>query len=645
MQSLKKAAGPSDRTIAASVLWYASEFPRRPAVIFGTEAINYRDLWLRACEIARALKTGREAGLDRVALHFPIGIDRIAAILGCQILGVSYVPVEPNLPERRIREMLAQADPSVLLSSSAVYSAIIEDVSSCSAVMVEEVGVGAADGGSLNRDLALPPTSGGYVIFTSGSTGKPKAVDMGGAALQNLVDWQIELSTLSDNAATAQFAPISFDVSFQEIFSTLCSGGRIVILTNEQRIDPDLLSDEIQRAGVERLFLPFIALQQLASNCVERNLFPDSLREVHTAGEQLVVSSALREFFSKLPECRLFNQYGPSETHVVTCHELDSNPAEWPRLPPIGRALPNVELFILGEDARPVRSREVGELYVGGVCLAQGYFQDKERTEERFVTIDINGTPTRLYRTGDFATSDESGCFFFCGRRDHQVKIDGYRVELGEIESVIADHPDVAEVAVVFERDANGTGRLIACLTSKDGAPTDCLETVVRAHVREMLPGYMAPDRVQIIGAMPKTASGKVDRKSIAEKLCAEKVKTSAPPVEKPASATTSGSAKESDLCGAITSHWRELLDNPSLADSDNVFDFGARSIMIPELQRRLRRQFGINMSAILVFRHPSPRGLADFLSRRSAKGDALNTTLAGLANRRVSTKRRASPR
>ncbi|TIU60406.1 MAG: amino acid adenylation domain-containing protein, partial [Mesorhizobium sp.] len=126
------------------MLWYASEFPRRPAVVFGTETINYMDLWLRACEIARALKTGREAGLDRVAIHLPIGVDRIAAILGCQILGVSYVPVEPNLPESRIREMLAQVDPSVLLSSSAVYSAILKDVSSGSAVMVEEIGVGAA---------------------------------------------------------------------------------------------------------------------------------------------------------------------------------------------------------------------------------------------------------------------------------------------------------------------------------------------------------------------------------------------------------------------------------------------------------------------------------------------------------------------
>ncbi|WHO77368.1 amino acid adenylation domain-containing protein [Rhizobium sp. BT03] len=607
--------------------------------------INYMDLWRRAREIACALKTGRKGGLDRVAIHLPIGVDRIAAILGCQILGVPYVPVEPNLPESRIREMLAQVKPSVLLSSSAVYSASLEDVSSGSPVLVEKVRVRAADGGPSNGDVALPPKSSGYVIFTSGSTGKPKAVDMRGAALQNLVDWQIELSTLSDNAATAQFAPISFDVSFQEIFSTLCCGGRIVILTNEQRIDPDLLSDEIQRARVERLFLPFVALQQLASSCVERNVFPHCLREIHTAGEQLVVSSALREFFDKLPQCRLFNQYGPSETHVVSCHELDGNPTEWPRLPPIGRALPNVELLILDEDARPVRSREVGELYIGGVCLAQGYFQDNERTEERFVTIDVNGTSTRLYRTGDFATSDESGCFFFCGRRDDQIKIDGHRVELGEIESVIADHPDVAEVAMVFKRDANGPGRLIACLTSKDWAPTAGLETAIRAHVRKMLPGYMTPDRVQIIGAMPKTASGKVDRKSIAEKLCAEKVKTSTPPVDKAASANTSGLAKGGDLCGAITSHWQELLDHPSLADSDNVFDFGARSIMIPELQRRLRRQFGINMSAIMVFRHPSPRELADFLSGKSAKGDASNTTLADLATRRMSTKRRASRR
>jgi amino acid adenylation domain-containing protein len=607
---------PLSRLFARSRLGFAEFFghvacshPNRTAIVAGKRSMTYCELQSRADQIAWQVVGAAGSRAERIGICLPRSFNLIAAILACQKLGSFYVPLDPEYPKSRLNFMLTDAAPGVLVTTSDLARELGFENQQVPLVLLDAEPNGAV---SPEASTGLPVSgegrAGGYVIYTSGSTGTPKGVEMTGQPLLNLVRWQAALTDLPDHAATGQFAPISFDVSFQEIFSTLCTGGTLVLFSREQRVDPYLLLEEIRRTGIARLFLPFVALQQLARSAVATREYPTCLREIHTAGEQLVVSDPLRELFCALPSCRLYNQYGPSETHVVSCHELDPDPAKWLRLPPIGRPIPNVGLHVLGDDGRPAPPGRVGELCVSGIALAEGYFRNPVRTAERFPVIELNGSATRVYRTGDLVETDASGIFHFRGRVDQQVKIDGHRVELGEIESIIADHPAVDETVVLFDREATPSGRLIACVTLSDSGekadPTSLLK-----HLRDRLPAYMVPETVRVLTTLLKTSSGKVDRKALLDEM------------RQPATLRFEPSG---DLCRDILIHWRGILNNPSLGPLDNLFEHGARSVMVPEFQRRMLETHGTKIAATAIFQHPSPKGLSDFLA--GSRGPDRNT-------------------
>jgi len=314
-----------------------------------------------------------------------------------------------------------------------------------------------------NLPNSSTPENLAYVIYTSGSTGKPKGVMMRHGALVNLICWQLAQTTVSPQAKTLQFSPISFDVSFQEIFTTWCGGGILILISEAVRRDPVALLHLLADRKVERLFLPFVALQQLAEVAESFKLLPGSLTEVITAGEQLQVTSAIANFFTKLPNCTLHNQYGPSETHVVTALTLKSLPQEWPALPAIGRPIANTKIYLLDESLQQVPIGVAGELYVGGVCLARGYFNREELTNERFIANPFNPEfSPRLYKTGDLARYLPDGNIQFFGRIDAQVKIRGYRIEMGELEVVLNQYPTVKQAAVVARENISGDKHLVA---------------------------------------------------------------------------------------------------------------------------------------------------------------------------------------
>jgi amino acid adenylation domain-containing protein len=300
-----------------------------------------------------------------------------------------------------------------------------------------------------------------FILYTSGSTGTPKGVVLPHRALGNLIEWQVGEPGFEGPVRTLQFTALSFDVHFQEIFATWAAGGELVFVDDGVRRDPTRLLALMDQAGVERIFLPFVALQQLAEVATTHGPVPASLREVVTAGEQLHVNGILRAFFERLPGCRLHNHYGPSETHVVTAHTLSGPPASWPVLPPIGRPIAGTTIHLLDGDGAPVPGGEAGELCVSGRPLADGYWRSPERTEERFVQ---GPGGTRIYRTGDLARVGPEGDIEFLGRLDHQVKIRGHRVEPGEVEAEILRHPAVRECAVAARDDGQGGRRLTAYL-------------------------------------------------------------------------------------------------------------------------------------------------------------------------------------
>jgi acyl-coenzyme A synthetase/AMP-(fatty) acid ligase len=305
---------------------------------------------------------------------------------------------------------------------------------------------------------------------------------------------------------------LSFDVSFQEILATWCGGGSLVLIAEELRRNPALLLRFLEEQRIARLFLPFVALQQLAA-AAEAGPVPDELREVITAGEQLRITPQIRSLFSRMPLCTLFNHYGPSETHVVTSYTLPRATEKWDALPPIGKPISNTQLHILDAAMSPAPVGEVGELYIGGVPLARGYHNRPDLTAERFVPDPFaSGQGMRLYKTGDYCRYLPDGNVQYVGRLDGQVKVRGHRVELGEIESVLGSHRGVQQCLVVAREDT-GEKRLVAYfVASPEQRPS---VRHLRDFLRTKLPEYMVPVAFVTLPAMPVTPNGKLDRRAL----------------------------------------------------------------------------------------------------------------------------------
>jgi amino acid adenylation domain-containing protein len=396
-----------------------------------------------------------------VGLSVDPGLERAVALLGVLRTGAAYVPLDPAYPRSRLEFMARDADLALILASS-------DRAELFSGVAPAETlkGVAVPGGDSAGSEARLEDPA--YVIYTSGSTGTPKGVVLPHRALGNLIEWQVREPGFDVPLRTLQFTALSFDVHFQEIFATWAVGGELVFVDDAVRRDPTRLLAVLEQARVERIFLPFVALQQLAEVATTHGPLPSSLREVVTAGEQLQVNGILRSFFERLPECRLHNHYGPSETHVVTAHTLSGPPAAWPLLPPIGRPIDGSSIHLLAETGSPVEPGEAGELCVSGLALADGYWRSPERTAERFVQAPDG---TRMYRTGDLARRQEDGSIEFLGRLDHQVKIRGHRVEPGEVEAEILRNAAVRECAVAAREDGQGGRRLTAYLILDSARP------------------------------------------------------------------------------------------------------------------------------------------------------------------------------
>ncbi|EKV03256.1 amino acid adenylation enzyme/thioester reductase family protein [Leptolyngbya sp. PCC 7375] len=458
---------------------FESQVERTPdavAVVFEDQYLTYRTLNGRANQLANYLQ-GLGVGPDvLVGLCIERSLDMVVAMLGILKAGGAYVPLDPVYPSERLAYMLANSQASVLLTQTQFLEQLPDG--EAQVVCIEA----AREAISTQSDRNLPnctiPNNLAYVIYTSGSTGKPKGVMMEHGALVNLICWQLEQTALSQNAKTLQFSPISFDVSFQEIFTTWCGGGTLVLISEEVRRDPIALLHLLTDREIERLFLPFVALQQLAEVAKSFKVLPRRLGEIITAGEQLQVTEAIVSFFSQLPNCTLHNQYGPSETHVTTALTLQGLPQDWPTLPPIGCAINNTEVHLLDESLQPVPIGVAGELYVGGACLARGYINRDELTHERFIPNPFSPEfSPRLYKTGDLARYLPDGNIQFLGRIDAQVKIRGYRIELGELEVVLSQYPTVKQAAVIAREDSPGGKRLVAYVVPvAEGAESPKLE-------------------------------------------------------------------------------------------------------------------------------------------------------------------------
>src|SRR6201996_8359783 len=385
--------------------------PNETAVIFGDDKLTYNELGQKADQLAQAILAQSPGSLN-VGVSTFRSIHTIVSVLAILKAGKAYLPLDPEYPQERLQQIITDSGIDLVLTIADQRN-LFEPLA---------INVLNSDAQYAGGNLTPQTESACYVLYTSGSTGIPEGGAMGHAALANLLQWQQKKSQSTTGFNTLQFAPLSFDVSFQEIFATLTNGGTLVLVEETLRVDPYRLLRYIEQYAVNRIFLPFVVLQYLTEAAAAENYFPACLKEVMTAGEQLKITPQIVRFFTELPGAVLFNQYGPTETHVVTELRLDGDAAQWPALPSIGIPIDNTEILILDEELKRVPYGETGELCVSGLALADGYLNRPEMTAEKFMTWDDNGTPTRIYRTGDLARYMPDGNIDYLGRRDTQVK-------------------------------------------------------------------------------------------------------------------------------------------------------------------------------------------------------------------------------
>jgi amino acid adenylation domain-containing protein len=431
-----------------------------------------------------------------------------------------------------------------------------------------------------------------YVIYTSGSTGTPKGVAMTHDAVVNLISWQIRESCLPTGARTAQFHSFSFDVSCQEMFSTWGSGGTLVLIAEEDRRDVSKLLQVLTEMAVERLFLPPVALQQLAEAPVDQML-PKYLRQIIAAGEQLKITDPIARLFRKLKTCVLHNQYGPTESHIVTEFKLPASVDHWSISPPIGRPIDNTQMHLLDGQLQAVPVGVPGHLYIGGVALARGYLGRPQLTGERFIPDPLGTKPgARLYMTGDLARYLADGNIEFLGRIDNQVKVRGFRIEPGEIEVVLRRNPAVHDAVVVVREQSPGNQRLVAYLVpERDSTPST---TELHTFLKDTLPEYMIPSTFVLLGSLPLTPSGKVDRRALPT-----------PDHQRP-TLERAFVPPRNPVEQSLAEIWTSVLGLQQVGVHDNFFELGGHSLLATQVVSRVRSTLEVELPLRSLFESPT---------------------------------------
>ncbi len=612
----------------------AQATPRAPAVSFEDTTLSYQELDRHTDAMAAALCARGVARDVCVGVCFDRSIEMVATVLAVLKAGGAYVPMDPSYPADRLAMMAEDSRaPLVIAGSSTLAMARGSAPSHCQVIGYDEL---VDELGDLT-DRVPPYTHDvdalAYVIFTSGSTGRPKGVAMPHRALANLIDWQLARETFRPGARVLQYSSLSFDVSFQELFSTWASGGHLHLIADDERRDPRRLLDALQLQRIERLFLPYVALRQMVEVAQATNRSPSALREVITAGEQLRVDDPLRAFFTSLAGASLDNQYGPSETHVITAQLLHGDPARWPDLPPIGTPIRNNQAFVFDKHRALLPEGAPGELYLAGANLAHGYIGRDDLTQERFLPHPFE-QGAFVYKTGDTARYDADGAIEYLGRADNQVKVRGYRIEPGEVSSVLSRFPGVKQCLVTAVDDHSHGKRLVAYALVADASAfsnADLME-----YARATLPQFMVPSALVVLETFPFTPSGKVDLRALPAPLALDDMHSGV------------RVAPETPTQSTLAKIWEQLLEVNDVGIRESFFDLGGDSLSAVQLFLAIERHFGLDLPLSLLVENPSIESLASVIDgggqhelsgyrslRIIQRGDATTTPLVHGARRR----------
>ncbi|MGW9250462.1 amino acid adenylation domain-containing protein, partial [Streptomyces badius] len=583
---------------------FAAQAVRTPdatAVTFGDTQWSYAELDARANRLARLLISQGVGAESLVAVCMERSADLVVSLLAVLKAGGAYVPIDPQYPADRIAYVLEDARPALVLTSRATDGAVPGTADAPARVQVDGSDVLAqleTLSGDPVRSVEVLPSHVAYVIYTSGSTGRPKGVAVPHGNVVALFGGTDGWFGFGTDDVWAWFHSFAFDFSVWELWGALLHGGRLVVVPREVSRNPREVLDLLVTERVTVLNqTPSAFYQLMAAQSREPQLGQRlALRCVVFGGEALD-PSRLRDWYTHHAADApvLVNMYGITETTVhVSYKPFDETVVTADAGSVIGVGIPNLRVFVLGSDMRPVPVGVAGELYVAGAQLARGYLGRPGLTAERFVANPFGGPGERMYRTGDVVRWRTDGNLEYLGRADDQVKLRGFRIELGEIETALLSHTALTQAAVLVREDTPGDKRLTAYVVP--ATPGDTIDTAaLRAHVGSRLPEYMVPSATVVLDALPLTVNGKLDRRALP-----------APEYTAASSGRAPANAQEEILCSVFA----DILNVPHVSVDDNFFELGGHSLLAVSLIERLRER-GLPVSVRSLFATPTVAGLA----------------------------------
>lgn len=551
-----------------------TQSPESIAISDGEQYLSYAELNAAANKFAYTLRSEVVNSADTlIGICMDRSIEMVVAILGVLKSGAAYVPLSPELPEDRLKH---------ILSSSCLTSVIVHtQYSSLLAMAIDKLYV-IDNLDSLSCDHSLPNLQRmsefesarnlAYVIHTSGSTGIPKGVSQTHATVVNLIQ---ETIALNEPMSTLQFAPYSFDVSVQEIFSALASGSTLELITDTQKADMDAVIEVINERKVERLFIPPAFLQFIVQHEIQ------CVKRIYVAGERLIMTPQIRQFMLEHSSCRVFNHYGPTETHVVTEFELS---ATQEGAVPIGKPIMGIDAYVCNKYEHLAPLGVIGELLIGGYGVARGYINQKVVTDTSFVNVPFS--EGKLYKTGDLVRYLPDGNLEYIDRLDEQVQIRGFRVEIGEIETHLSN-VDAVDSCVVVAKDYAGSKKLVAYIKLKSlGSVSNEIEIEsLQGELRNLLPEYMIPTGFIFVQEWSLTPNGKIDKRAL---LSMEEELTDSDYI-----------APKNDIERELVELWGKVLGVPCANISRNAhfFELGGHSLALINLLSSIKE--GLNIEQI----------------------------------------------
>ena len=607
------------RTLHELFAEQAARTPDAVALVFAGERMTYRELDERSNRLAWHL---RELGVGPdtiVGLCLQRSPALVVGLLGIIKAGGAYLPLDPNYPAERLTYIIADAKPRVIVSESRLATALA--VQKTPLVQLDK------DWPAIEAHPATPPPNATspdnliYVLYTSGSTGKPKGAMGTHRAVVNRLSWDVPQPSAAE--VYAQKTTPNFIDALWDIFMPLIRGQSAVIVPEDAVRDPERLIDLLSREGATRIVLVPSLLRSILDSPKDLAERLPKLRHWACSGEALPNSLAAK-FRSRLPHAELINIYGTSEFWDATwfvARDADKRAGV-----PIGLPISNMRALILDANLEPVAPNVTGELFIGGVGLARGYLGRPGLTAERFLPDPFN-KGERIYRTGDLARRRSDGVIEFVGRRDHQVKLRGHRIELSEIEWALQTHANVRNAVVLLRDDLpSGDPGLVAYVVGT-GTP----DTELRAHVQGKLPAHMVPAYFVALAELPLTPNGKLDR---------GKLSAPQPRQETPRKHVAPKSDTEKLLAGI----WAQILGLQEIGVDDNFFELGGDSLMLLRVQNTINERLRRDIPATVLFRYPTIRALSAYLADGQRNDLLVRSMSRGEARKKFLARRTAGP-